>query len=506
MNLSEHLGRVPLRVKLVAAVLALVTLALLAISSASTVAVRDYLVDRVDRQMEDQLAFLVHLWLERGFPVDPRREEESVLPSDVQAGWVSPGGSGRQLFDRRYDAEDLPPLPGFEEASEREGEAYTVDARGGHRRWRMVATVLPSGYVIAVGQDMSEVDTAVGRLMSVEFVVGGGVLLLLGVAGVAAVRASLRPLGEIERTADAIAAGDLTRRVPDPEPGVDPPRTEVGRLSRAFNAMVTQIEAAFAARAASEQRMRQFVADASHELRTPLTTIRGFAELHRQGAVGSPEERDGLVRRIEAEASRMGLLVEDLLLLARLDQERPLELAPVELPVVVADAVHAARVLDPERPIELDVRSDGVPLVVRGDDHRLRQVVSNLLNNGLTHTPAGTPMAVRLRAEAGTAVIEVSDQGPGLTPEQRDRVFERFYRVDKARSRPSGGNNGSPPGGGTGLGLAIVAALVAAHRGTVEVESVPGEGATFRVRLPLEPLQADEYAGDMQDGYRRVKG
>jgi two-component system OmpR family sensor kinase len=505
--ISEYVGRVPLRVKLVAAVLALVTLALLAISAASTVALRDYLVDRIDRQLEDQLTYLTDLWLTTGFPVDPRTAEASVLPSDVQAGWVHTSGAGRQLADlRRYPPGELPTLPTATEVRERGADPYTTVSRNGDRRWRMMAVVLENGFVVAVGQDLSEVDNAVGRLVWVEVVVGGAVLLLLATAGVAAVRASLRPLAVIERTADAIAAGDLTRRVPDPEPGPEPPRTEVGRLSRAFNAMLTQIEAAFAARAASEQRMRQFVADASHELRTPLTTIRGFAELYRQGAVGSAEEREGLVRRIEAEASRMGLLVEDLLLLARLDQERPLELAPVELPVVVADAVHAARVLDPERPIELDVRSDGVPLVVRGDDHRLRQVVSNLLNNGLTHTPAGTPMAVRLRAEAGTAVIEVSDQGPGLTPEQRERVFERFYRVDKARSRPSGGNNGRPAGGGTGLGLAIVAALVAAHRGTVEVDSMPGEGATFRVRLPLEPVQAGEYAGDTQDGYRRVKG
>jgi two-component system, OmpR family, sensor kinase len=223
-------------------------------------------------------------------------------------------------------------------------------------------------------------------------------------------------------------------------------------------------------------RQRQFVADASHELRTPLTTIRGFAELYRQGAAGSPADAARLVRRIEDEAARMGLLVEDLLLLARLDQERPLRLAPVELPVVVADAVEAARAVAADRPVTLEVHTDGVPLVVEGDDARLRQVVDNLVGNAMTHTPAGVAVTVRLLAEPDQGVIEVADQGPGLSAEQAERVFERFYRVDSARSRAAGG---------TGLGLAIVAALVAAHRGTVEVESTPGAGATFRVRLPL---------------------
>jgi two-component system OmpR family sensor kinase len=274
--------------------------------------------------------------------------------------------------------------------------------------------------------------------------------------------------------------------------------------------MLTQIEAAFTARAASEtaaraaesaardaavaaqvseararrseERMRQFVADASHELRTPLTTIRGFAELHRQGAAGSPEEAAKLVRRIEDEAARMGLLVEDLLLLARLDQERPLDQMPVELPVIAMDAVQAARVVAPERTIELEIAAGAGQLVVLGDDARLRQVIGNLMTNAITHTPPDASVTVRLRAEPGNlAVIEVIDTGPGLPPDQLERVFERFYRADAARTRRADGTTG------TGLGLAIVAALVAAHHGTVEVESELGRGTTFRVRLPLAP-------------------
>jgi two-component system, OmpR family, sensor kinase len=285
--------------------------------------------------------------------------------------------------------------------------------------------------------------------------------------------------------------------------------------------MLTQVESLFRARQASEHRavrseekMRQFIADASHELRTPLTTIRGFAELYRQGAAPDPAE---VLRRIENEAARMGLLVEDLLLLARLDRERPLRPAPVQLADLISDAASAAHAVAPDRAIEVDIEQPDEPLVVNGDEGRLRQIVSNLVTNALTHTPSGTPVTLRLRAEpAGgaepatepapgmaprgatepppgaaaprrQAVIEISDQGPGLTPDQAERVFERFYRVDKARTRRAAtdADRLTAPHSGAGLGLAIVAALVAAHEGTVEVESTPGAGATFRVRLPL---------------------
>jgi two-component system OmpR family sensor kinase len=237
--------------------------------------------------------------------------------------------------------------------------------------------------------------------------------------------------------------------------------------------------------------MRQFVADASHELRTPLTTIRGFAELYRQGAAASPEDAARLVRRIEDEAQRMGLLVEDLLLLARLDRERPLVLAPVELPVLAVDAVQAARATAPERRIELEVRDPADVLVAYGDDARLRQVVGNLMTNAITHTPPEAAVTLRLYAEPGNlAVLEVADTGPGLTPEQQERVFERFYRADAARTRRADTVTG------TGLGLAIVAAIVAAHHGRVEVQSAPGEGTLFRVRLPLVPADRAAVAQD----------
>jgi two-component system OmpR family sensor kinase len=341
---------------------------------------------------------------------------------------------------------------------------------------------------VVVAASLDGIDSTTRQLRTIDLVVSLVVLALLAGAGAAIVRASLRPLVEIEQTARAIAAGDLTRRVPDRDP-----RTEVGRLGRALNTMLAQIESAFSARAASEasarrseDRMRRFVADASHELRTPLTTIRGFAELYRQGAARDPAEPDRLMRRIEDQAARMGLLVEDLLLLARLDRQRPLDRGPVDLLALATEAVADASAVAPDRRIELLLSSDdGQPrhaLVVLGDSQRLRQVLANLVGNALRHTPAGSPVEVRvgeatLDGRPGAAV-EVVDHGPGLTPEQTERVFERFYRADPARS---GGD------GGTGLGLSIVAALVAVHGGTVQVDSVPGRGARFRVVLPLAP-------------------
>ncbi len=246
------------------------------------------------------------------------------------------------------------------------------------------------------------------------------------------------------------------------------PATEVGRLGSSFNRMVTQVQSAFTAREASEQRLRRFVADASHELRTPLTSIRGFAELYRQGAVTESADVARLLGRIEDEAKRLGLLVEDLLALARLDEQRPLRVEDVDLAVLAADAVHDAQAVQPERHLILDVPG---PLVVRGDEARLRQVVGNLLAKALQRTPADAAVHVRLRSEPGAAVLEVADAGPGMTAKTASRVFERFYRADASRTRASGGS---------GLGLSIVASLVQAHGGRVELDTAPGQGATFR--------------------------
>ncbi|MBQ0978842.1 MULTISPECIES: HAMP domain-containing sensor histidine kinase [unclassified Micromonospora] len=498
---------VPLRVKLVASVLALVSGALVVISVSTAYFLHNYLVDQIDLELRDSAGRIQSLTL---------TSNVVSLPSDYVIVLTSPSTGKVQAFrydTSRFQTVDLPPWPddaaGFAaQEREQDGKPRTVHARDSSVRWRMLYTELPNGQMAAIGEHLTDVDSAVKRLAWIDLLVGGAVLIMLASVGAAIVRTSLKPLVEIERTAAAIAGGDLTRRVPDPEQGQEHPTSELGRLSRALNAMLTQIEAAFTARAASEtsarwaesaardaaasaqaseararrseERMRQFVADASHELRTPLTTIRGFAELYRQGAARAPEQTAGLLRRIEDEAARMGLLVEDLLLLARLDRERPLSLTPVELPVLASDAVHAARAMAPDRRIDLEIEPDSGPLVVSADDARLRQVIGNLVTNALTHTPPDAEIRVRLHSEpGGFAVVEVADTGPGLSPEQAERVFERFYRADAARTRRADGNTG------TGLGLAIVAALVAAHHGSVSVAETPGGGATFRVRIPL---------------------
>jgi two-component system, OmpR family, sensor kinase len=485
------LERTPLRVKLIVAVLALVTVALALISLASVTALRGYLVDRLDDQLTLVAPGFQHEPPGRG----PRGGRAPPSPYLIQRR--DAGGEVEEQFGAELsEGQGQPRLP--DDAAwlqAHSGTLMTVAATEGGGQWRVL--VLPrqdeSGGTVVVAASLAGIASAVGWLQLIDLFVSLGVLLALAGAGVAIVRASLRPLVEIEHTAEAIAAGDLTRRVPDRDP-----RTEVGRLAAALNSMLAQIEAAFRARAASEttarrseERMRRFVADASHELRTPLTTIRGFAELYRQGASRKPGELDRLMRRIEDQAARMGLLVEDLLLLARLDQQRPLDRRPVDLLALAAEAVNDARAVAPDRRIELELGADGDgagdgagggPLVVLGDEDRLRQVIANLMSNALTHTPPGSPIELRAGTRRGdgasNAAIEVVDHGRGLTRQQAERVFERFYRADPARSHAAGG---------TGLGLSIVAALVAAHGGTVEVSSVPGQGASFRVLLPLDP-------------------
>jgi two-component system OmpR family sensor kinase len=479
------LGRVPLRIKLVAAILVLVTAAMLVISTASTVAMRSYLVNN---QMDGQLKNVARTAVALLYTND-----QVLLPYDYFGVATTPNGVGTEINHGRFSVADLPKLvTGLDAVNAVSGRPFSAVSVNGRYRWRVLVTVLPNGEVLHLGANLSTVDSAVSRLIFAELLAGGAVLILLVILGAAMVRASLGPLRDIERTAAAIADGDLTRRVPDYEPGDQEPRTEVGRLSRALNTMLGHIEAAFIARAKSEQaaisseararlseeRMRRFVADASHELRTPLTSIRGFAELYRQVAVREPEQAEKLVRRIEDEAARMGLLVEDLLLLARLDQERPLVPVQLELRVIANDAVIAAQAVAPDRRIELEIPEGTGPVEVLADESRLRQVVGNLMTNALMHTPPGMPVSLRLRRADDEAIIEVIDNGPGLTPEQAEHVFERFYRADAARTRQAGGT-------GSGLGLAIVAALVAAHDGTVEVDSEPGQGAIFRVRLPI---------------------
>ncbi|MGP3931051.1 sensor histidine kinase [Nonomuraea sp. KM88] len=462
----------PLRIKLIASMLALLGFGMTFIGLVSVSVLHGYLIDRVDSQLH-----LLSLRMHKKVLSDWKRDRETsdrpiAIESDAIVLVKEPGGTFEpMLIDRDVDLKPKPVLQSAPGA-----EPYNAPAIRGNGEWRVLESMVRRRTLV-VAVDLEEVDAITRRLVLIELLGGGGILLILAVVGITIVRRSMRPLGQIERTAEAIAAGELGRRVPDGDP-----RTEVGRLARSLNGMLAQIETAFAARSDSEAaarrsevRMREFVGDASHELRTPLTSIRGFAEYARQNPGADPAE---LMQRVEKAAGRMSLLVDDLLLLARVDQQRPLKLRPVDMLALAADAVHDARILAPDRAVKLDVIG-GAALIVAGDEVRLRQIVSNLVTNAIIHTEPGSPITVRAGAGDGTLFIEVADSGPGLTPDQLERVFERFYRADSARSRRSGEDRGS------GLGLAIVQALVEAHGGTVTVESSPEDGSTFRVELPL---------------------
>ena len=528
-RLSE---RTPLRVKLITAVLALVTIALGAIGVASVYVLHSYLTPQSDTELKDELG---------NRAVDPgnlvsqppgylyRVIGQQNLFAGIQLpgsqlAWFSGGMPG--IGSSGQARQSLPALPtsaGW--AGRISPTLVTVPAQSGSDTWRVIAAtrtyqaVTSTGSTqqvtgtLVVGTDLGNVNATVRRIAYFDMIVGGVIVLVLAMVGVAVVRANLRPLDEIEETAEAIADGHLDRRVPERDP-----RTEIGRLGRSLNSMLSQIETAFHAREESEaaahrseERMRRFIADAGHELRTPLTAIRGFAEYYRQRggmetrwdrdeapATGdglTPSDLDRLMQRVEKEAARMGLLVEDLLLLARLDQQRPLARQPVDLLSLAGDAVHDARLLAPARTVDLSVQP-GAAFLVIGDEPRLRQVIGNLMSNALTHTPDGTPIEVsigsgtldpRLPDSPPAVTLDVTDHGPGMTPEQANRVFERFYRTDQARTRATGGS---------GLGLAIVNALVSAHGGVASVRTAPGKGATFRIALPLAPEARGGAAAD----------
>lgn len=372
-------------------------------------------------------------------------------------------------------------------------QPFTAPAETGDGSWRLVTVLGPvQARVTVVGVSLDEVEATLARIRLVQVVGAGAVLLALAVVSWWVLRLGVHPLQDMVRTADAITGGDLSRRVEN----VDD-RTEAGRMGNAVNSMLERIEEAFRAREASEARVRRFAADASHELRTPLTSIQGYAELWRAGGLRSEEELAEAMRRMEQEARRMAGLVEDLLLLARLDQRRPLERAGVRLDQVAADGVADARTVEPDRLIDLAAQ----PVVVNGDEMRLRQVVANLLANARTHTPAGTPVRVSVTATGALARLEVADEGPGLEPDVAARVFERFYRADSSRAR-SGSGTGTGTGGGTGLGLAIVAAIAEAHGGRATVESQPGQGSRFVVEVPVggsAPDQPEPDAADAKD-------
>jgi two-component system OmpR family sensor kinase len=459
-----------LRARLLAGVVGLVAAALVTTGTVGVTLQRQYLVHQVDSQ------------LQVGLRAMSRAPESRRLPPAIGAGeqlptpfWFTDLDSNGRVLRQRGGSlgsgEPKPELSGVDTAKVRReaGKAFTVPSTNGGSGFRVRAVEQADGSgSAAVAISLDPVDATVHRLELITWLVAVLVLAVLIALAMLAVWLGLRPLEDVERTAEDIAAGNLSRRVPPGRPG-----TEIGRLSNALNAMLGQIESAFAAREQSATALRQFIGDASHELRTPLTTVRGYAELARKGALTDEVERNRAMGRIEAEATRMGGLVDDLLLLAYLDQERPLKLSQVDLGALTHDAVADARAQAPGRPIDY-VGPDG-PLLVDADADRIRQVLANLLGNALTHTPDATPVHVSVLRHGDQVRLEVADEGPGLPPEQVGRLFERFYRVDPSRSRARGGS---------GLGLPIVQAIVQASHGAVTCTSSIGAGTSFVVTLP----------------------
>jgi two-component system OmpR family sensor kinase len=349
-----------------------------------------------------------------------------------------------------------------------EGAPFTV--KSAEENFRVLALPLPANVgSVAIAQSLEDVERTLNRLQWLLLLIGGIVISFIAFASRLVIRVSLKPLSRVEETAEKIAAGDLSARLPDARPS-----TEVGRLTTSLNTMLSRIEESFLARQTSEDKLRRFVADASHELRTPLTAIRGFAELHRQGAISGESETKELLGRIEGESIRMGSLVEDLLLLARIDQGREMKHLPVEMIATVEDVVASAQVIGPDHPII--VVTEETELYTLGDEHRIHQVIANLLTNARTHTPAGTPITVSISQHSDGVRVSVADKGPGLSREDQDKIFERFYRADSSRVRIDGE--------GSGLGLSIVDAVMKAHGGSVSVTSSLGEGATFTLFFP----------------------
>lgn len=481
--------RTPLRVQLVCVVLILVTVALVLAGVAGTAALRGYLLERVDDRLHDTARGAMAsgrlpgaLDGDRGGPL---REERNFNGPALAEGFFTEvadeygNGTGylRVPAGSQQTAPQLPSLS-LDNVAKRDGKPFTVDAKDRGDRWRILVTALPDNAgSLVVGTSLTDVSNTLTRLVIIQLCIGIIVLLLLGITGYAAVRSSLRKLVRVEQTAAAIAGGDLTQRI---DAGDE--RTEVGRLGTALNSMLGRIESSFAAQQASEAqaresetRMRRFVGDASHELRTPLTSIRGFAELQRQAVNMDAEERNRLTARIEAEATRMGLLVEDLLLLARLDQQRPLERDAVDIVDLVDDVLADAPVLGGDHPISLKSVPSEEEIWVLGDRARLRQILTNLVSNAYVHTPPGTRIEVSVVPSQDAVSLVVADEGPGLSDEEAQRVFERFFRSDPSRTRASGGS---------GLGLSIVSSLVEAHDGTISLATSPGNGAAFTVTLP----------------------
>ena len=462
-----------LRGRLLIGVITLVVVGLLVANVATYFSLQSFLISRVDDQLRggvDEASFAVGAsgsgpTRPTAFPIGTVVEQlgadDSVVNIKVVAsGFRPPASAITPVLPKTLpnNGNDTPASP------------FTVEGSDGKTQFRM--TDWPEGrfggQFVVLAVPLTDVQSTLAGLLGQQAKISLGVVGGTAILAFIIVTIGLRPLQRMGGVAQQIAGGDLSRRVEPTTPG-----TEIGRLGIALNTMLNQIESAFAERTASNTRLRRFIADASHELRTPLTSIRGYSEMLRRGASESPADSELARRRIEEEAVRMSTLVDDMLMIARLDQGRPLDMKPVDLQKIAIDAAADARVVAPLRKIELEAPT---AVTVPGDDTRLRQVLGNLVRNALVHTPPQTPIEIGVAALDGHAVMSVIDHGPGLRPEELEKIFEPFYRADLSRSRDSGG---------AGLGLSIVNAVVLAHGGHVKVNETAGGGVTFEVELPL---------------------
>lgn len=463
-----------------------VAIVLVAVSAIVTATTRSEMVSRVDDRLRS-----IDVPVRVARPVPPNGDGGEDDEAGDRTG-PGPGGAVRARQVQRFgdvyvgfmtlDGELITSIepstfedfgPPSMDLESLEGERvllFTTGGVGTDTTLRVLAREVTDGYVV-VAVSLDGVRASMRRLMLMQFIAAIAILAALGAMAWWVIRLGVRPIKEMTATAAGIASGDLSVRVPS-----SPPGTESGELATALNQMLGTISDAMDERATGEERLRRFVADASHELRTPVTTIRGYAELYRHGGLEDEEQLDDAMRRTEQEAVRMGRLVEDMLLLAKFDQARPLARMQVDVASVLEDTAADARLTDPAR--EISVVLDGEPdqLRVTGDDDRIRQIVVNLVGNALVHTPAGTPIALRAHRSTEVVVVSVADRGPGMPPETVDKAMERFYRADPARSRELGGS---------GLGLSIVDAAVRAHGGSLDIESTVGFGTTVRFTLPV---------------------
>lgn len=475
------LSRWSLRNRLILATLALATVAITASDLAATNSLRSFLISQADSQLAEVVETTL-LRLDRaGIESEIENEEDyknnfrplrplgavptttAVTLLDSEGNMIGQIGGQFATSSNLAEFKNLTP----QKVVSYQGKPFTIRGIDDQADIRAIARLLPSGVgTVVISVALDSVEQTLQGLIGIFILISFMVLVAIGFVTRSLIKLSLKPLNRIEETAAAIAGGDLSARLPDVNP-----RTEVGRLTSSLNTMLSRIEDSFEARTESENKLRRFVADASHELRTPLTAIRGFAELHRQGAVVGEEKTRELVSRIEKESIRMSTLVEDLLLLARLDQSRELTLDPVDINYLVNEAIASARAAGPEH--EISVTSNANEVFVLGDSMRIHQAIANLLANARTHTPAGSEIKVEIFQDESSTRISVSDNGPGLSLEDQSRIFERFFRADPARVRASGE--------GSGLGLAIVDAIMKAHGGSVTVDSTLGVGSTFKI-------------------------